>query len=78
MTKVEKLYKLIGILGKATEHIAYPQNVKIFTNKILPIKEENPVLYLKLLYAISEDLYFIKKFDKDPSIIDKVEIHLWD
>lgn len=77
MTKVEKLYKLIGILGKAVEHIAYPRNVNIFINKILPVKEKNPILYLKLLYAISEDLYFIEKFDKDPSIIDKIETYIW-
>lgn len=77
MTKVEKLHRLISILGKAVEHITYPRNVKIFINKILPLKESNPILYLKLLYAISEDLYFIEKFDKDPSVINKVKVILW-
>ena len=77
MTKVEKLNKLVSILIAALENITYPCNVRIFINKILPLKESDPVLYLKLLYAISEDIYFIKEFDKDPSIIDKVEVCLW-
>lgn len=79
MTKVEKLRKLGDIFAGTVSNIfSHYSCTRIFAEKILPVKEENPILYLKLLYAISEDIQFIFRYDKDPSIIDKVKVCLWE